>query len=209
VALNNDLSMTLDWIAQSNGVPIQSMVVMRAGAPVSAQPPYGYLFDSGVSPFGAGSYLGDGNWEVYRSPNPPASISNSVVITGLTPGVTYYAAVYTWVGSSTTKVFDDVIPPTGSSGVLLDGVLTNIVVLPPPTVPAGGIGQLQVLGYYEGGAVVVVSQFAVLTSDNTNIADTADGVITGYTNGTAIQTPSMWWSGRQAIRTILRRPMIT
>jgi hypothetical protein len=185
VTLNDDLSMTLDWTAESNGVPIQSMVVMRAGAPVSAQPPYGYLFDTGPQPFGSGSYLGDGNWVVYRSPNPPAALTNSTVVTGLTPGVTYYAAVYTWVGSSTAKVFDEVIPPTGAASDLLDGVLTNVVVLPPPTVPAGGIGQLQVLGYYEGGAIVNVSQFSTLTSDDTNIAGTADGVITGYTNGTA------------------------
>jgi hypothetical protein len=185
MTLDNDLSMTLDWTAETNGVPVQSMVVMRAGAPVSAQPPYGYLFDSGPEPFGQGSYLGDGNWVVYRSPNPPAAITNSTVVTGLTPGVNYYAAVYTWVGSSTTKVFDEVIPPTGSSSALLDGVLTNIVVLPPLSIPAGGIGQLQVLGYYEGGAVVNVSQFADLSSGDTNTVDTADGVITGYTNGTA------------------------
>jgi hypothetical protein len=188
MTLNNDLSMTLNWIAESNGVPIQSMVVMRAGLPVSAQPPYGYLFDSGPQPFGAGSYLGDGNWVVYRSPNPPASVTNSTVVTGLTPGATYYAAVYTWVGSSTTKVFNDVIPATGSSGALLDGVLTNIVVLPPPSIPAGGIGQLQVMGYYQGGASANVSAFANVVVDNTNTADTADGVITGYTNGTTSVT---------------------
>jgi len=208
MTLNNDLSMTLDWIAQSNGVPIQSMVVMRAGAPVSAQPPYGYLFDSGPQPFGTGSDLGDGNWVVYRSPNPPTSISNSTVVTGLTPGTTYYAAVYSWVGSSTTKVFNEVIPPTGSSSTLLDGILTNIVVLPPPTVPAGGIGQLQVLGYYEGGAVVNVSQFADLTSGNTNTVDTADGVLTGYTNGTAVVTVT--YSGfTNTVNVIVRSPSHT
>ncbi len=189
VALDNDLSMTLSWIAETNGVPIQSIVVMRAGAPVSAQPPYGYLFDgAGPEPFGAGSYLGDGNWEVYRSPNPPASITNNTVVTGLIPGTTYYAAVYTFVGSSSSKVFDDILPTNGATALELDGVLTNIEVLPPPTVPAGGIGQLQVLGFYEGGAVVNVSQFADLTTADTNIVGTADGVITGYTNGLAVVT---------------------
>ncbi len=208
VTLNNDLSMTLSWIAESNGLPIQSMVVMRAGAPVSAQPPYGYLFDSGAQAFGVGSDLGDGNWVVYRSPNPPTSISNSTVVTGLTPGTVYYAAVYTWDGSSTNKVFDDVIPPTGASGSLLDGVLTNIVVLPPPTIPAGGIGQLQVLGYYEGGAVVNVSQFAVLTSGDTNVVDTADGVLSGYTNGTAAVTVT--YSGfTNTVNAVVRSPGYT
>ena len=158
MTLNNDLTFTLNWIAQSNGLPIQSMVVMRAGAPVSAQPPYGYLFSSGAQPFGAGSDLGDGNYVVYRSPGSPSSINNSTVVTGLTPGTTYYAAVYTWVGSSTSKEFDDVIPATGASAALLDGILTNVVVLTPPTIPTGGIGQLQVLGYYQGGAVANVSQ---------------------------------------------------
>jgi hypothetical protein len=188
MTLDDDLSMTLDWTAESNGVPIQSMVVMRAGAPVNAQPPYGYIFDDGPQAFGVGSDLGDGNWVVYRSPNPPTSITNSTLVTGLTPGVTYYAAVYTWVGSSTAKVFNEVIPPTGAASVLLDGVLTNISVLPPLSIPAGGIGQLQVLGYYLGGAVVNVSQFADLTSDDTNIVGAADGVLTGFTNGTAVVT---------------------
>jgi hypothetical protein len=184
MTLNNDLTFTLNWIAQSNGLPIQSMVVMRAGAPVSAQPPYGYLFNNGAYPFGAGSDLGDGNYVVYRSPGSPSSINNSTVVTGLTPGTTYYAAVYTWVGSSTSKMFDDVIPATGASATLLDGILTNVVVLTPPTIPAGGIGQLKVLGYYQGGAIANVSQFATLTSGDTTVVDTADGVITGYANGT-------------------------
>jgi hypothetical protein len=208
MTLNSDLSMTLNWTAESNGVPIQSMVVMRAGAPVSAQPPYGYLFDSEPQPFGAGSDLGDGNWVVYRSPNPPASVNDSTVVTGLTPGTTYYAAVYTWVGSSATKVFDDVIPATGATGEELDGVLTNIVVLPPPTIPAGGIGQLQVLGYYQGGAVVNVSQFADLTSGDTTIAGTADGVITGYTNGTASVTVT--YAGyTNVVKVVVRSPSYT
>ncbi len=208
VTLNSDLSMTLDWIAESNGAPIQSMVVMKAGSPVSAQPPYGYLFDSGASPFGAGSYLGDGNWEVYRSPNPPASISNTTVVTGLTPGTVYYAAVYTWVGSSTSKEFNNVIPATGASGVLLDGVLTNVVVLPPPTIPAGGIGQLQVIGSYEGGAKANVSAFATIISDDTNIVETADGVLTGYTNGTASVTV-IYDSYTNTVNVVVRSPSHT
>ena len=205
MALNDDLSMTLNWVAQSNGVPIQSMVVMRAGAPVSAQPPYGFLFDSGPQPFGAGSYLGDGNWVVYRSPNPPASISNTTVVTGLTPGTTYYSAVYTWVGSSTSKVFDELIPTNGAAAEELDGVLTNVVVLPPPTVPVGGIGQLQVLGYYEGGAVVNVSQFSDLSTADTNIIGTADGVISGFTNGSG--TVTVTYSGyTNTVNVVVRAP---
>jgi len=205
MTLNGDLSMTLSWTAESNGVPIQSMVVMRAGSPVNAQPPYGYLFDGGPQAFGAGSDLGDGNWVVYRSPNPPAAVTNSTIVTGLTPGVSYYASVYTWVGSSTSKVFDEVIPSTGAAATLLDGVLTNIVVLTPPTIPAGGIGQLQVLGFYQGGAMANVSQFAVLISDDTNVADTADGVITGYTNGTTKVTVT--YSGfTNTVNVVVRSP---
>jgi regulation of enolase protein 1 (concanavalin A-like superfamily) len=188
MALGESLSMTLNWVAQSNGTPIQSMVVMRASSPVNAQPPYGYLFDSGPQAFGAGSYLGDGNWVVFRSANPPGSISNTTTVTGLTPGVIYYAAVYTWTGSSVNKVFDEVIPPTGASSTLLDGVLTNIVVLPPAPSPAGGIGQLQVIGYYQGGFTANVSQFADLSSSDTNIVGTADGVLTGFVNGSATVT---------------------
>jgi hypothetical protein len=205
MALGSGLSMTLNWIAENGTNPIQSMVVMRADSPVNAQPPYGYLFDGGPQPFGVGSYLGDGNWVVYRSPNPPASVTNSTVVTGLTPGVTYYAAVYTWVGSSVNKVFDEVIPPTGASATLLDGVLTNIVVLPPPTIPAGGIGQLQVIGYYQGGFTANVSQFADLTSSDANIVGTADGVLTGFVNGTATVTAT--YSGyTNTVNVVVRSP---
>lgn len=203
MTLNNDLSMTLNWISESNGTPIQSMVVMKAGSPVSAQPPYGYLFDSGPQPFGEGNYLGDGNWVVFGSANPPASVSNTTLVTGLTPGVTYYAAVYTWVGASSSKQFNEVIPPTGAA-VLPDGVLTNVVVLPAPSIPVGGIGLLQVLGYYEGGAMVNVSQFADLTSGDTNILGTADGVVTGYALGKAEMTVT--YAGYTDIVTVVVRP---
>ncbi|HEV7925231.1 MAG TPA: hypothetical protein VGR14_07750, partial [Verrucomicrobiae bacterium] len=107
--------------------------------------------------------------------------------------------------SSTSKEFDDVIPTNGASSGLLDGVLTNVVVLPPPTVPVGGIGQLQVLGYYEGGVIVNVSKFADLSTMDTNIIGTADGAISGYTNGSG--TVTVIYSGyTNTVNVVVRAP---
>jgi hypothetical protein len=187
MTLNGNLSMTLTWVAASNGVPVQSMVVMRAGKPVSAQPPYGFLF-SGNSAFGSGSDLGGGNYVVFRSANPPASISNTVTVTGLSPGVIYYSAVYTFVGSGGTKVFDEVVPTTGASANLQDGSLQSISTLPVPGIPLGGLQVLQVIGIFQGGAQVNVSAFANITIGNPAIIVTTNGALTGLSVGTTTVT---------------------
>ncbi len=180
VTLNPDLSMTFNWVAASNGVPVQSILVMRGGAPVSAQPTYGMGFTvgPGTYPFGTGMSLGAGNWVVFRSANPPASTNNTATITGLAPGVTYYAAVYTFVGAFPTRVFNSVLPATGATVPQLDGVLQTVFVNPVPQIPLGGIQPAQVFGVY-GGVPVNVSLFATVTIANTNVAQFADGTFSG------------------------------
>jgi hypothetical protein len=193
VALNNDLSMTYSWVAASaTGDPIRSALVMRAGGPITAQPTLaqaGQIGGTG-SPvsFGSGVDLGGGNWLVFATGNPASSTNVTATVKNLTPGVVYYAAVYTFIGSGGNKSFNAVLPATGATANLQDGQLISISVLPPPTVPMGGIGQLQVVGNFQGGAQVNVSPFAQLTAQDTNIVVTGDGALTGLTNGTTAVT---------------------
>src|SRR5262249_7688859 len=150
LVLNNDLSITFGWVAASSaGDPIRSALVMRAGGPITAQPTLAQAGQIGGSPsstvsFGSGVNLGGGNWLVFATGNPAGSTNVTATVKTLTPGVVYYAAVYTFVGSGGTKSFNTVLPATGATASLQDGQLLNISVLPPPTVPMGGIGQLQV-----------------------------------------------------------------
>jgi hypothetical protein len=186
--LNNDLSMTFTWTAaDALGNPIRSMLVMRADAPVDAQPnsPIGANFGGGSFNFGTGPSLGGSNYVVFVTGNPAASTNVSTTVFGLTPGVVYYAAVYTFVGAGNTKNFN----PTGVGTNVQDGVLLSIETLPPPKIPLGGLQILQVLGHYQGGATVNVSAFATITVGS-NIIQTADGTLSGMTNGTTTVTAS-------------------
>jgi hypothetical protein len=189
VVLNNDLSMTFSWVAASSaGAPIRSALVMRAGGPITAQPTLAQAGSIGGtgSPvsFGSGVNLGGDNWLVFATANPAASTNVTATVNNLTPGVVYYAAVYTFTGSGANKSFNNVLPPSGAVANLQDGALLSISVLPPPTVPMGGLGQLQVLGNFQGGAQVNVSPFAQLIPQDPTIIATADGALTGLTNGT-------------------------
>jgi len=181
ITSNPDLSITLNWSAtNSSGTPVQGMVVMRAGAPVSAQPPYGFLF-AGNPVFGQGTALGSGNFVVFRSASPPASAANTVTVTGLNPGVTYYAAVYTFVGSSGTKVFNTAGAP--SAGVLNGALQGMQTVLPSGGIPAGGVGTPVVYGVFNGGALVPITQSVSIFSDDPAIIIGTNGVLSGIAAG--------------------------
>jgi hypothetical protein len=188
--LNNNLTITVSYtVPLVNGNPAESEVIMRDGGPVTAQPFFGFLSSgTGTYNYGAGTDLGNGNYLVYRSANPGASTSVSLTIGGLTPGDVYYVAAYTFVGSSTTKVFDEVLPASGAAASLQDGVLLSITVPTPPNIPVGGIGQMQVIGNFSGGATKNVSSFATIIIGNTNVIQTASGVLTGMTNGSSSVT---------------------
>jgi hypothetical protein len=186
LTLNGDLSMTLNWVAADNlGNPVQSVAVMRAGAPVSAQPTLGQSL-SASSAFGApASGLGAGNYVVFDSGPSPASTNNTVTVSNLAPGVTYYAAIFTYTGSGSTAVFNTsvaVSPP-----LVTDGFLIRLTGSLAGGIPVGGIGQLLVQAFYSAGTnppvPVDVSAVAAITSGNTNIVKILAGVLTGITNG--------------------------
>jgi len=185
MTLNGNLSMTITYKVGTNGdgTAIRSVVVMRDGAPVSAQP-YTGMGLGGNSLFGdPNNSLGDGNYVVYRTASGDTNTTQSVTVTGLTPGHTYYAAVYTFVGLGTTRTFNNDASTANSS--LQDGVLLFLEVLPTPSIARGGIGFMQVIGHYSGGATLNVSPFATITSSDTSVIKVLNGVLTGINNGVA------------------------
>lgn len=187
-------SATLTWVGGTNsdGSASTSFVVMRAGAPISAQPYFGILTTAN-SEFGQGTDLGGGNYVVYRG------VGNTVTVTGLTPGVTYYAAVYGYSGSGTTKSFNILgssiahTPPvtiTGISASLAGGI------------PLGGVGLPVVKANIQGGGTLDISDSVQITSGNTNVIVAANYVMTGIGLGTATNTIS-FTSGTNTFTTTL------
>ncbi len=208
MTLNGNLSMTITYHVGTNadGTAIRSIVAMRDGAPVSAQP-YTGLGLAGNSLFGdPNNSLGDGNYVVYRTASGDTNTTQSVTVTGLTPGHSYYAAVYTFVGLGTTRTFNADASTANSS--LQDGLLLFLEVLPTPSIPRGGIGFMQVIGHYSGGATLNVSPFATITSSDTNVIQVQNGILTGIGNGTANVT--LVFSGvTNTAPVIVRNPGIT
>jgi hypothetical protein len=184
MTLNSDnVSMNLTWNAGTNsdGSQATSMVIMRAGAPVSEQPYFGFLSTADAR-FGFGTDLGSGNYVVFRA------VGTNVTVTSLTPGTTYYAAVYSYSGSGTTKVFNQ---QTAAVGSLAAGTLIGISTsLPGNGIPMGGVGLPIVHAVYNGGGGGNISSLVTFTSDNTNVIVATTGVLTGLTNGTANITAS-------------------
>jgi hypothetical protein len=179
----NNLSMTLKWVAaDGSGNPVASMVVMRQGAPVSAQPPVGKSV-VGNSVFGSGSNLGGNNYVVFVSANPPASTNNTVTVTGLTVGQAYYATVYTYAGSGSSTVINPVTTATGSQ---IDAAIVGISTTVPGGIPNGGIGTVTIMGVTPQGALISLNtSSATYLSSNTNIVQVLKGVLTGISLGTA------------------------
>ena len=173
-------TMTLTWTAGTNsdGSASTSFVVMRQGAPVSAQPYFGIL-TSANSIFGQGTDLGGGNYLVFRG------VGNTVTVSGLTAGVVYYAAIYGYSGGGTTKSFNESGSASSSAqaGNFI-GITTSIS----GEIPVGGVGLPVVMGLVQGGGTVNVSSSAVWTSGNTNVIVTTNGVLTGLAIGSATNT---------------------
>jgi len=207
VVLNSDLSMTFTWVAaNATGSPVASILVMRDGGPITAQPTYGIGFTPN-SVFGAGPNLGGGNYVVYKSPNSPTTTNNTVTVTGLTPGHVYYAAVYTYVGPFGTRVFNNILPASGATTTLQAGTLQSVTVLPVPSIPLGGLQVPQVLGVF-GGAPINVSAFATITVADTNVVQTASGALTGVSLGTT--TAQIVYGGyTNVVSLTVRAPMFT
>ncbi|MGA2246839.1 MAG: hypothetical protein ABSH48_17745 [Verrucomicrobiota bacterium] len=175
-------SATLTWVPGTNGdgSASTSFVVMRAGAPVSAQPYFGIL-TTADSVFGQGTDLGGGNFVVFRG------VGNTVTVTGLTPGASYYIAVYGYSGSSTTKSFNVVgSTSTNTPPVAFTGITASLA----GSIPEGGVGLPRVTAQIQGGGTLDVSGSVQVTSDNTNVIATTNYVLSGLALGSATNTVS-------------------
>jgi hypothetical protein len=188
IALNPSFtSANLSWIPGTNGDgSLQStMVLMRKGAPVSAQPYFGILTGTPPVPdnFGDSTDFGGGNFLVYRGGGSNATVN------GLIPGVQYYVAVYGFSSSGATKSFNLL----GSvSGVTPPVTLTGITAtLPGDGIPVNGVGIPVVTGNIMGGGTLDVTKGAVITSGNPGIMLATNGVISGFAIGTATNAISV------------------
>lgn len=85
---------TLTW---TSGNGTNSIVVIKQGSSVTANPVDGTSYADGSAVYASGTNLGSGNYVVY------SGTGNSVTVTGLTIGTTYYFAVYSFNGSNGTE----------------------------------------------------------------------------------------------------------
>lgn len=188
--LNSNLSITISYTVGTNsdGTAIRSVVVMRAGGPITAQPYTGMAL-AGNPVFGdPNNDLGGGNFVVFRSLFGSLQTNPSVTVTSLTPGTVYFVAVYTFVGTGTNRTFNE----TGSvpGFPVPEPPLLGITVTVPP-VPLNGIGLLQVVGQYFSRPpqpLVIGPDNPVVISGNTNVVKVFDGIVTGVGLGTTTVT---------------------
>lgn len=99
---NNE--MTLTW---TSGDGANRIVVARQGSSVDANPSDGSDYTDNTQ-FGSGSQLGSGNYVVYDGS------SNTVTVTGLSAGTTYYFAIFEYNGANTDTKYLTTSPATGS-----------------------------------------------------------------------------------------------
>ncbi len=192
MTLNPDITMTLRWYdptANDGTAPAvsRSLVVMRAGAPVSAQPFLGDAIggdqQSPNTIFGqASDDLGSGNYVVYRTTFGDTNNNQQVTVSGLSPGVTYYAAVFTFNGLGGSRTFNTV---TGASTNQIDGNLIGLQSSLPGGIPLGGVGLPQINGIFTGGGMANIASSAHIISDNMSVMVTSNGALTGIALGNA------------------------
>ena len=96
--------MTINFTA---GDGTNSIVIVRSGSAVNGNPVNTTSYTANTT-FGSGSQIGAGNYVVYNG------TGNSVTITGLNPGTTYYVAVYSFNGASGTENYLTTSPATGN-----------------------------------------------------------------------------------------------
>ena len=115
-------SMTINW-TRGNGDAV--LVVMHEGSAVNENPNIGTAYNAN-STFGSGDNIGNNNYVVYNG------TGNSVTVTGLNEGTTYYVAIYEYTaatncyklpgepGAATTLVHAPQITSTSKSYIYAD-----------------------------------------------------------------------------------------
>jgi hypothetical protein len=192
--------LVLSWTpgAGSSG----SLVVMRSSVAATAEPVDGIVYN-GNPTFGSGDNLGDdeignGNFAVY------AASASTVVVSNLTPTLTYYAAVYPYNGSGASINYTLANVATGSATA--PGVATNIVLSVPSPLIAGSAQNFQVLAQYANGTAQNVAASSTVTSSNNAIISILGPARLGArTNGSVGLTAV--YSGMTNIQVITVSPM--
>lgn len=106
-------SADLSW---TNGNGLGRIVVIREGSAVTATPTNNTTYTSSPA-FGSGSDLGGGQYVVY------AGSGNSVSVTGLTPGETYFFAVFEYNCAAGGERYLTTSPATGSGTTEPENIL--------------------------------------------------------------------------------------
>jgi hypothetical protein len=117
-------------------------------------------------------------------------LQQQVTVTGLNPGETYYAAVYTFVGLGGARTFNTSSEATAmnpASSNLEDGVLIGIQasLAEKNGIPLGGVGIPAVNGIFTGGGKADITPSVTVTSDDTSIITVTNGILTGVALGSA------------------------
>jgi hypothetical protein len=164
-------TITLTWTpgAGSDG----SVVVMRALRVVNVAPQNGVTY-TGNSSFGLGDNLGSSNYVVFVGSGSTVTVSN------LIPGVTYYAAVFSFSGAGTATVYNS---QEGQGNVIAQGQVSHVDLLPIGTSPVlGGVGFYTVQVVYTSGVTNDVTAASTLFFSPPEAG--------GYnTNGPGVYTP--------------------
>ncbi|MCK6613714.1 MAG: T9SS type A sorting domain-containing protein [Ignavibacteriaceae bacterium] len=103
---------TINW---TNGSGSNRVVLLKSGSAVDSDPVDGTTYTANAA-FGSGTQIGTGNYVVYNGSG------TSVAVTGLTSGVTYYAAVYEYDGLSAVTNYLTTSPATGNQATLAPAI---------------------------------------------------------------------------------------
>lgn len=108
-------AMQINWI--NNSVySSNALVLMKQGAPVDSAPADGTQYAAN-SNFQSGQELGTGNYVVFAG---PTGSGRQVDVSGLSPGATYYVAVYAYAGSGTLINYQQDAPATANQTTVSD-----------------------------------------------------------------------------------------
>jgi len=102
-------AMTINWVKGSSGNAANTIVLMKAGAGLAADPADGATYSASAA-FGSGTMIGStGYYVVYKG------TGSSVPVTGLAPNTTYYLRVYAYsAGASGTENYNTSSPLTAT-----------------------------------------------------------------------------------------------
>lgn len=176
---NLDGTYDLSWTAGAGSDG--SVVVMRNG-PIFRQPLDGVAYTGNAS-FGSGDRLD--NYETLPNYVVYSGSGSSVTVSGLTPGLVYNVAVYSYSGNGASTVYNLANPPTAATPVQTLGLgLTTTNLLIRATVAHPTSQATAVAGYGSDAVVVTVDPRTVFASSSPAIATVnSSGLVTAVAPG--------------------------